>query len=426
MVDHTQRERLAQRAEQPKLPPGSWSIVKPRIPLAYAALLITALMAVVGFAAFSPGDTQAAENTATTLATAPAPDVSARVASAVLALRVTDAGSRVATTAAQTPDAGSDAAQDQTQTTDQTPTTAPPATTTTQPVVEVEDEPADDSAAEDASLLAVTAAPPTTSAPATTRPGDTTPPPIRVTSPHDQDTVTSRVVTFQGTSEPGAKVTSGPFAATMSDNGDWTIKLSLAEGANGASFTAIDKAGNSESTRIVVHYDPPTTTTKATTTTTKAATTTTKATPAATTTTAASSSSSTWSPNWPADAGGIRNVEAWRSTVEKYWPSSRVDCVLGIIYRESKGDPRAYNASSRAEGLMQHLSKYWTSRAKGAGFVDSSGKVASPYNGAANIAAGAYLGNYYDGAIGQWWNPWKSGSGGFTANYGSCTSSNPG
>ena len=75
---------------------------------------------------------------------------------------------------------------------------------------------------------------------------------------------------------------------------------------------------------------------------------------------------------------------------------------------------------------MQHLSKYWVSRAKGAGFVDSSGKVASPFNGAANIAAGAYLGNYYDSAIGQWWNPWKSSSGGFTANYGSCTSSNPG
>jgi len=423
MADHTQRERLAQCAEQPKIPPGPWSIVKPRIPLAYAALLITALMAVVGFAAFSPGDTQAIEDTATTLATAPAPDVSARVASAVLALRVTDAGSRVATTAAQTPDAGSDPAQDQTQATDQTPTTVPAAATTTQP--EVEDEPADDSTADDASLLAVTTAPPTTSAPTTTKPGDTTPPRIKVTSPRDQATVTSRVVTFKGTSEPGAKVTSGPFAATMSDNGDWTIKLSLAQGANGASFTATDKAGNSESTRIVVHYDPPTTTTRATTTT-KATTTTTKATPAATTTTAASSSSSTWSSNWPADAGGIRNVEAWRSTVQKYWPSSRVDCVLGIIYRESKGDPRAYNSSSRAEGLMQHLSKYWVSRAKGAGFVDSSGKVASPYNGTANIAAGAYLGNYYDSAIGQWWNPWKSSSGGFTANYGSCTSSNPG
>jgi len=143
------------------------------------------------------------------------------------------------------------------------------------------------------------------------------------------------------------------------------------------------------------------------------------------TTTTSGSSSSNWSPNWPADSGGQRNVEAWRSTVAKYWPANRVDCVLGIILRESRGNPRAYNASSNAEGLMQHLSKYWVSRARGAGFVDSQGRVATPYNGAANIAAGAYLSNYFDSAIGKWWNPWKSGGGVFTANYGTCQSSNP-
>jgi len=384
-------------------------------------------MAVVGFAAFSPGTSPPTEGPATTIVAAPAPDASARVASAVLALRVTESDSRVATTVA--PDA--------IDTDVQSAEPESPSTTTTVVAPNTSEAAADDNAdaatASDATLAAApetTSAPATTAPPTTTKPGDTTPPPIKVTSPHDGDDVNDRVVTFTGTSEPGARVASGPYAATMSDNGDWTIKLAVVDGANGASFTATDKAGNSASTRIVVNYSepkaaPPTTKPPATTTTHAEAATTTTHAEAATTTTSGSTSSK-WSPNWPADSGGSRNVEAWRSTVEKYWPASRVDCVLGIIKRESNGDPRAYNSSSSAEGLMQHLSKYWVSRAKGAGFVDGSGLVASPFNGAANIAAGAYLGNYYDGAIGQWWNPWKSGSGGFTATYGSCTSSNPG
>jgi len=390
-------------------------------------------MAVIGFAAFSPGSASLTEDPVTTTIAASVPDVSARVASAVLALRVTESDSRIATTVTtqapdqDAPDTDSAATESQTQSVDETSTTTPADTTTTKAAA-ADDAAEDEPVADDAEILAVTTAPPTTSAPTTTKARDTTPPSIKVTSHKDGATVTSSVVTFSGTSESGAKVTSGPFPATMSDNGRWTIKLNVVDGRNGASFTATDRSGNSATTRIVVNYDAPSaspTTTKASPTTTKAAPTTTK--PAATTTTKpASTSTSKWSPNWPADAGGIRNVETWRSTVAKYWPSNRVDCVLGIIYRESKGDPRAYNASSRAEGLMQHLNKYWVSRAKGAGFVDGSGRVASPYNGAANIAAGAYLGRYYDGAIGQWWNPWKSSGGRFTANYGSCTSSNPG
>jgi hypothetical protein len=402
--------------------------VKPRIPLAYAGLLIIALMAVVGFAAFSPGVSNATQDTATTIAGgAPSSvlssEISARVASAALAVRVTEADTRVATTASQPtqdPDTDQPAEQDEpgletTTTALETTTTTTSTTSTT--TVEAADEPAPESEA-----ATIQAAPTTT-----TKQRDTTPPSIRVTAPHDGDTVKDRVVTFSGTSEPGAKVASGPFAATMSNNGDWTIKLALAEGANGASFTATDAAGNSASTRIVVTYTAPSapTTTRATPTTTKPQATTTTTKPKATTTTSGSSSSK-WSPNWPADAGGSRNVENWRPTVAKYWPANRVDCVLGIIKRESNGDPRAYNSSSSAEGLMQHLSKYWVSRAKGAGFVDGNGLVATPYNGAANIAAGAYLGNYYDGALGQWWNPWKSSNGQFTATYGSCTSSNPG
>ena len=373
-------------------------------------------MAVVGFAAFSPGEAQIAQVTPASTVASAAPDASARVASAVLALRVTEAASRVATTATtpQLTEPESAATEDQPDADAETTTTVHEEATTT----EASDEPAPAPESESAA---------TQEAPSTTTDRDTTPPPITVTSPHDGDTVSSRVVTFTGTSEAGAKVTSGPYTATMSDNGDWTMKLAVVDGANGASFTATDTAGNSSSTRIVVNYTAPattTTTTKAPVTTTTKASVTTTTTASVTTTT--SGSSSKWSPLWPADAGGIRDVENWRSTVAQYWPANRVDCALGIIQRESKGDPRAYNASSSAEGLMQHLSKYWVSRAKGAGFVDGSGLVASPYNGAANIAAGAYLATYYDGAIGQWWNPWKSGNGQFTATYGSCTSSNPG
>lgn len=228
--------------------------------------------------------------------------------------------------------------------------------------------------------------------------------------------MTDRIVEFKGTTEPGAHVAAGPYEADVSDDGHWQIDLVLAPGANGAVFTATDEAGNENSVRVVVYYEPPTTTTQATTTTTKAN----------TTTTTSGSSGSQWSPNWPADAGGQRNVENWRATVEQYWPAHRIDCVLGIIYRESKGNPRAYNSSSSAEGLMQHLSKYWHSRAVGAGFVDGNGLVATPYNGAANIAAGAYLANWAETYQSAWWWPWKSSGGVFTAQYGTCTASNPG
>jgi hypothetical protein len=315
----------------------------------------------------------------------------------VLAIRIADSDTRVATT--QT-----------------TPTSEVP-TTEGEPVAtpsESEDEPVSDE------TVATEAASAAASTIATTAPRDTTPPPIKVTSHDDGHTVTQRIVTFSGTSERGASVASGPFDAEMEEDGDWEISLMVVDGANGATFTATDDAGNESSVRIVVHYDQP----QATTTTTKAQSNTTTTKAPSTTTTTSGSSSSKWSPNWPADSGGMRNVENWRSTVAQYWPANRVDCVLGIIQRESKGDPRAYNSYSKAEGLMQHLSKYWVSRAKGAGFVDGSGLVASPFNGAANIAAGAYLANYYDNSIGQWWNPWKSG-GSFTAHYGSCQSSNP-
>ncbi|MCL1599516.1 MAG: transglycosylase SLT domain-containing protein [Actinomycetia bacterium] len=382
--------------------------MRPRAPLAYAGLLIVAFLAVIGFAAFSPStDTSAEELVAELTATTVPPngEMSARVASAVLALRVSDADSRTATT----------------QTAPTTTSTVPDPADDTSTTVETESFTVQETA------TSSTQAPTTTAAPKAPK-SDTTPPAIKVASPGDGDTVTQRTVTFKGTVEKGATVSSGPYAADVNDDGTWSIRLVVVDGANGATFTATDKAGNSASVRIIVYYEekkaappPPATTTTAAHD--EHATTTTKA-PSQTTTTAGSTKPK-WSPKWPADAGGQRNVEQWRSTVEKYWPANRVDCALGIIQRESKGNPRAYNSSSDALGLMQHLGKYWHARARGAGFVDGDGLVATPYNGAANIAAGAYLANYYASATGSWWNPWKSAGGVFTAQYGSCQSSNP-
>ncbi len=368
--------------------------MKPRIPLAYAGFLIIALVAVVGFAAFSPSQT-ASEPVTTSSSASEVPNASARVASAILALRVSDAESRTATTTAQP----TTAAESTTTASDD----AAEPTTTTEAVVEVTTTPA-----------------PASQSAAPAPPADTTPPALSITSPDDESTVDDRIVTFKGRTEPGASVASGPYEADVDDDGTWTIRLVVVAGPNGASFTATDDAGNSTTERIVVYYEAPSTTT------------TTKAPSTTTTTTARSDSAPTttapaapkWSPLWPADQAGKRDVESWRSTVAAYFPAERVDCVLGIIKRESGGDPTAYNSSSSAEGLMQHLSKYWHARAKGAGFVDGDGLVATPHNGEANIAAGAWLASYYDRTTGDWWSPWKS-NGQFTAFYGSCQSPDP-
>jgi len=345
--------------------------VRPRIPLAYASLLIIALVAVIGFAAFSPSSSSPEEPVAPTTITV-APQASARVASAVLAVRVADADSRIATT-------------------EPAPATTEPAPATT------EGAPSTTSNEVAADTTQVTSAPDTTT---TTAPSDTTPPSLKVTSHDDGDTVDSAYIIFKGTSEPGAYVRSGPFDATTDDDGSWSLGLTMADGANRAIFTAIDTAGNTTEIRITVTYNQP----KATTTTTHAPHTTTTTTPA----------QSNWSPLWPADGGGIRNVEAWRPLVEKYWAADRVDCVLGLIKKESRGDPRAYNSSSGAEGLLQHLSKYWKGRAAAAGFRDSDGLYATPYNAEANIAAGAYIA----GSASDWYTPW-----GYHPAYGSCPDS---
>jgi Glucodextranase, domain B len=356
--------------------------VKPRIPLAYAGLLVIALVAVVGFAAFSPSSGSPDDTAPPTQSVSTDVDAqaSARVASAVLALRVSDADSRTATTA----------------TTEATTTTTGPTTTTDDASVDAEAlaaAPVETTTSVDPTTTATTdTAPPSTVAKA---PADTTPPALSITSPDDGATVDDHVVTFEGTTEPGASVSSGPYAANVDDDGHWSLMLVVADGPNGALFTATDDAGNTTSKRIVVYHDAP-----ATTTTTKPATTTTTQ-PSVTTTTSAGPK---WSPLWPADAGGKRDVEAWRPLVAQYWPAELVDCALNLIDLESQGDPRAYNSSVGAEGLFQHLSKYWKGRAKAAGFYDpATGLYATPYNAEANIAAAWHIAKNSS----PWNRPWS-------------------
>ncbi|GMQ86530.1 MAG: hypothetical protein BMS9Abin07_2110 [Acidimicrobiia bacterium] len=117
------------------------------------------------------------------------------------------------------------------------------------------------------------------------------------------------------------------------------------------------------------------------------------------------------SPDWPADSAGARSREAWRSVVAKYWQADRVECVLDLIRVESTGNPQARNPKGGYLGLLQHSPWAWNQRAAAAGFKDGNGLTAHPYNGEANIAAGAWLANNSS----PWWKPWPP-----TGNIDSC------
>jgi hypothetical protein len=96
----------------------------------------------------------------------------------------------------------------------------------------------------------------TTTSVTTTEAPDTTPPPLTITTPEDGAHFEEEVVTFAGTTEPGATVVAGGrYAASVDGAGHWSIQLVLALGANGASFVATDEAGNQTTAKIVVHLD---------------------------------------------------------------------------------------------------------------------------------------------------------------------------
>ena len=344
--------------------------MRDRIPFLFAAVLVAALIGAVGIAAFSTTNPEEPPQEETFEGV-----VSGRVASAILALSVSAPSTTVTTVPIEA---------------------APPATA--EETIE-------------ATEPSTTTAPSTSVAPSTTRAQDTTPPPLVIDSPDHGATVTTSVVEFRGTTEPGASVSSGPFQATTNEDGSWTIKLVVSDGYNSTVLTATDSAGNETSERIVVFYDPPAPTTsttkppKATTTTKPPATTTTTKPPAATTTTQPPSNcpvSGSCSPNWPADPKSGHNRDFWRPQVEQYWPAERVACVLDLIQVESGGDPQARSPGGNYLGLLQHSYWAWNGRAQAIGLIDGNGLTAHPYNGAANLAAGAWLADNSS----PWWKPW--------------------
>ena len=77
----------------------------------------------------------------------------------------------------------------------------------------------------------------------------------------------------------------------------------------------------------------------------------------------------------------VSNVEVdnkWGWEVDRWF--------LSVMRCESQGDPDAYNESSGASGLMQHLSRFWDYRAEQ---VNMSGY--SPFDPIANIHASFWL-----------------------------------
>jgi Glucodextranase, domain B len=96
---------------------------------------------------------------------------------------------------------------------------------------------------------------PTITVPPTTI-ADTTPPTLSIISPEPEAHVETEVVTFRGTTEPGASVVAASkFDADVDAAGNWSIDLVLAPGKNAASFTATDAAGNQARASIVVWFD---------------------------------------------------------------------------------------------------------------------------------------------------------------------------
>jgi hypothetical protein len=82
-------------------------------------------------------------------------------------------------------------------------------------------------------------------------------PRIEILHPADGSHYESKVVVFEGKTEPGAKVHAGRFPASVDAEGNWRIELILSPGANGAVITATDAAGNVGEDKVTVWLDVP-------------------------------------------------------------------------------------------------------------------------------------------------------------------------
>lgn len=95
-------------------------------------------------------------------------------------------------------------------------------------------------------------------------------------------------------------------------------------------------------------------------------------------------------------------VEAWRSTVSRYFPARLVDEALQVMQCESGGNPQAVNPYSGASGLFQFLPGTWAIASVRAGVAS-----AGVFNGEANIAAAAWLTSAYEARGYDTWMAWS-------------------
>lgn len=87
--------------------------------------------------------------------------------------------------------------------------------------------------------------------------GDKVAPEVEILHPVDGSHHESKVIVFEGKTEPGAKVYAGQFPASVDAEGNWRIELILSPGANGAVITATDAAGNVGRDKVTVWLDVP-------------------------------------------------------------------------------------------------------------------------------------------------------------------------
>ncbi len=84
---------------------------------------------------------------------------------------------------------------------------------------------------------------------------DPFPPSLQVLSPQNGSIVAIPTVTVSGTTEPGASLSMNGILALVSVAGNFSIDISLSEGANWIDVSSSDEAGNENSTALLVYLD---------------------------------------------------------------------------------------------------------------------------------------------------------------------------
>ncbi|MFQ5909617.1 MAG: S8 family serine peptidase [Thermoplasmata archaeon] len=84
---------------------------------------------------------------------------------------------------------------------------------------------------------------------------DPIPPALQVLSPTNGTTVALPTVTVSGTTEPGATLSVNGILALVSGTGDFSVDISLFEGANWIDVSSLDEAGNENRTVLLVILD---------------------------------------------------------------------------------------------------------------------------------------------------------------------------